>query len=242
LSCDTFVLDPRVKEALGIADYHLTRRFPSKRNAVYQVWIRDSRGMENDIVIKRRGSGAVNLSLEAQRQEQLLAAAVSVPPVLYYDEDNLVTQFIRGETVCDQLQIWEELDALAQAAELGELLADWLLGFSRAAEELWGDSTWVMGDVNLRNFLISSGKVYGLDFETASPGDRLQDAAGVLAFLLTYDPALTEWKLAVVRRWLSTFQRKLCLSPDELRHQLVIELEQIARRRNALLPDPLPFI
>ncbi len=230
------LLDPADWEQLGICSYQVMRQFRSKRNQVCLVRAHKVDGTECELVVKRAGEQTADLSREAGLQALLHQRGLAVPQLLLAKPRYLVMQYIAGETLVDYLEGAEQRLPLSphilQGAvrPLAQQLAAWLRRFYRITADSFGHAT-IMGDVNLRNFLLCDGRVYGVDFEDARPGDIAEDAGRILAFALTYDPAFTPWKRAVVEELSLAFREMLQLPAEPLQRAMEAELKAIRRRR-----------
>lgn len=126
-----------------------------------------------------------------------LNASVRVPEVLGQDQGSLVLElsFVHGPLLLDQLIICElEGDSLG-AIELFVKLYRWMDSFYEAM-----GSSYILQDVNLRNFIVREQQIYGIDFEMVVEGDRFKEKCMVLAMYLMYDPAQTSFKKKVLER------------------------------------------
>ena len=92
----------------------------------------------------------------------------------------------------------------------------------------------ILGDINLRNFIISNNKIFGLDFENVKTGDRKREIIDVLAMYMLYNPAISEFKESVL-----DLVKKVYLKPkmyfqnmDEFSIILENRMEKIKIRRN----------
>ncbi|MGQ9583059.1 MAG: hypothetical protein ACUVV6_06045 [Thermoplasmatota archaeon] len=89
---------------------------------------------------------------------------------------------------------------LSAAAPLLEGAAFWLAGFHRV---LGPRAT--RGDSMLKNFLISGGEVYGVDFEEAAPGDPLTDVGQLCAHLLASGRGFSPAHFEAVRHFAEAY-------------------------------------
>lgn len=88
-----------------------------------------------------------------------------------------------------------------------------------------------IGDINFRNFLWHSEKVYLLDFELCKEGPREEDMGRIMAFALMYHPVDTPWKRGFVAEFLAQCTRRFSLSQEDILHYYHDELSEIHRRR-----------
>jgi tRNA A-37 threonylcarbamoyl transferase component Bud32 len=150
-------------------------RFASKKNCVT---------LKDGIIIKEH-SDKEALLREAAALERLRSAGLAVPALLGQDATSLRLEYIQGPTY---VELVDEM-----TAQQAQALADWLGAYQSITGLL-------RGDCNLRNFLWCNGKCVGVDFEDKpTRGDREVDMGKILAFAVTYEPALTEAKRACGR-------------------------------------------
>lgn len=171
--------------------------------------------------------------LRNSKSEQFLTPKLLTqedPDVLYYE-------YISGRIAVEYLDE-TEMDPTNQSnsfsAVIGSIL-DWMVCFYNCMEEETGKE-WILGDIHLRNFIISSEyQVYGIDFENCREGKREEDIAKLCAFILTYDPPFTETKIKILDEILDLIFVKLQLHRDLLKDHLLMELQLIEKRRDLKL-------
>jgi len=190
------------------------QQFKSKRNQVF---------FSGDVVIKRLPT-ADAAEAEAVRLRALRAAGVDVPEVFGVHDGEITMAYVRGETVPDYLEHPTEApDAVAAA------LCDWFERFWAAVDHACTGE--IRGDVNGRNFIITDGRVVGVDFEERAYGSRERDIGRLLAFIHTYDLPGRR----VQRRFATLFYRetleRLGLSAPEVLRQYKLERRAMRTRR-----------
>lgn len=127
---------------------------------------------------------------------------------------------ISGITMLDVLEQQEKM--LQVDYKVWDMLVDWLVEF----ESVTGC---IMTDVNLRNFLYDNGSctLYGVDFEEAAPGDILDMAASVAAFVRLYRPENTVIKKQISSHLIHRFSNRLSIDPQVL--------FQVSKRKEVLI-------
>lgn len=120
-----------------------------------------------------------------------LSPLVRVPKVISEDEESLLLtlSFIHGTLLLDRLTICEAEGSVNEAVVLFARLYDWLDGFYEGMS-----GSYILKDVNLRNFIVHEETIYGLDFEMVTEGDTYKEKCMVLAMYQMYDPADTSFK------------------------------------------------
>jgi len=193
--------------------------FKSRRNRVY---------LSDGLVYKERAK-ASDAEYEADRLRCLRTAGVTVPEVVDVRGNSIVMEFIPGETLPDfltRMEIEPDENTLHDAA-IG--LCGWLEKFYSAVD--YTKTGEIRGDVNGRNFIISNGRVTGVDFEKQSFGPAEEDIGRLIAFIRTYDPAYTDVK----RRFSAMFCRDAAprfeISEKKIEFYYANELREMEIRR-----------
>ena len=86
-------------------------------------------------------------------------------------------------------------------------------------------------DVNLRNFIYTKGKIYGLDFEDVSYGDIRTDLGNICFFMLTNTPSFTKEKHIIMRRFLQSYEKHSGLELKEIDKYLLKSKAEAKIRR-----------
>ena len=196
----------------------------SKRNRVLLMTDR-----EPPVIIKRFDEQAC-LEKELYMQRRLKAEGLYVSAANRTDDYTLELEYIPGITA---LEYFENREADGNTfgegdREVCELLAVWLRDFYSAA----GKDVCI-NDMNLRNFIYQPEKnrIVGVDFECCGEGSRVRDAGVLLAYILTYNPEYTSYKLAMVGYLRGLLADKLGISEEEIEKECLKELESIKQRR-----------
>ena len=169
----------------------------------------------------------------AQRERDcyalLLNRKVSVPTLLYEGPKELHLTYIRGITA---LELLDRQEAECRPdMEPWRMLTVWCCDFYRK-------SGLVLGDPNLRNFILESDSVrwFGVDFECCEIGDPSRDFAELLAFLLCYSPENTPLKQRISNEMRSVFSKGMLFDErhlEKLQETAVMDLVQRRNGRNA---------
>lgn len=150
------------------------------------------------------------------------------PNIIYYE-------YIKGLTAIDFLESLEKKGDLETSYKVVDAIADWLKTFYIHMECYTGDK-WILGDIHLRNFIVTHEdkgfqRIYGIDFEDCKRGCWEQDIARLCAFIITYTPSFTEFKLKIAKKFIILIREKLILNQEDLRKNLMKELKSIEKRR-----------
>ncbi len=84
-----------------------------------------------------------------------------------------------------------------------------------------------------------SDNIYGLDFEDCREGLPEQDIGRFCAFLLTYIPSFTPFKINAARQAFGTISRGLGLNRKTVLMEIEKELTAISRRRRMEVPHSI---
>jgi molybdopterin-guanine dinucleotide biosynthesis protein A len=199
---------------------------PSKRNLVLLMT-----GRRPPYIIKRFAEKAP-LERELSVLNRLSAAGLPVSAARRTDENTLELEYLPGITA---LEYFEKREA--EGAFFGEkdkdvcnLLVNWLSDFYSAAGE-----GICLNDMNLRNFIYQpeKGRFVGVDFECCGEGIRSRDAGALLAYILSYHPGFTSYKLAMAEYLRSLLADMLGILEEEIKKECSAELESIRLRRGA---------
>lgn len=119
-------------------------------------------------------------------------------------ENNVLVQsYIMGENVCDIINDpqanYEEKQTIAYQ------LAEWLLKFHCFFKT--DNEFRLRGDASLRNFILSKGHIYGVDFEESRIGRPSEDLATLCASFLSTDPMFTDEKFELCQIFLDAYRK-----------------------------------
>lgn len=201
---------------------HKEIKLISKRNNVYRV----DEG-EGTYILK-----TFKLKEDFLREKELLSllksAGVNVPSIIKWEKNSLYLEDLGNETFLHWYEGLEKQDTL-DLSVIYELSA-WLKGFYIAAGEFYNEDI-ALHDVNFRNFIIVDNKIYGIDFEETKKGKVWEDAGKLLAYGLTYDPPMTEWKVNFRNKFIDILSKVLNIEKDKIREEEKKELKAIEKRR-----------
>ena len=180
----------------------LQKRFQSKKNTVAYVL--------SDIhprVLKWFVPGLrQNMELEYSILKKGFSD-LSIPSPLEKDEENtvLILSYIIGENVCDILN--DATKNFEDKQKTIQRLADWFFRFHRFFKTEEGFR--IRGDATLRNFIVSRGRIWGVDFEESRRGRPGEDLSTLCASLLSTTPMFTDEKFQLCQTFLDTYQKSV---------------------------------
>lgn len=218
-------LPDEVVQGLGIATYRALEKFYSRRNEVWKLEVKTCEGVDR-LLVAKRFSNSSHCSREAGLLSGLAQRGAPVPEVLYHWSGWMVTEYIEGPLLLDVffcepllLMFGDNLERLYRA--LGQI-----------------DAGIVLGDMNLRNFILNRerNRIYRVDLESAGAGDVPEDLGKLCAFCLTYDPPFTEDKMEITRALLHHLVGRLQAPVEQVKEEVLLELLRIESRRRMTVP------
>ena len=195
------------------------RCFKSKRNQVFL----------SDGLITKRVSRPESAKAEAEFLRELHRAGVRVPGVIEQCGNEIIMEYLPGETLPDFISRMESAPDEAALHSAARRLCLWFEHFYAAVNH--PQSGEIRGDVNGRNFIFMDDSVASVDFEGRVYGAMEQDIGKLLAFIHMYNPAQTSIKRRFVRLFKQAAQEKLGLSGAEICTQYRKERVAMRRRR-----------
>lgn len=181
-----------VKKALNqrvVVDH--VKFIPSKRN---RVWI-----VETDVrpvVVKRFLTEKCGIEFENLLQAK--RAGLDVPLLLAKSGDYLVTEYVPGES-CEML-----INHMF-SAKAAEGMGEWLAAL-HSGLKIEG-STKIMGDAVPSNFILSNGRVFGVDLEDCSEGEPLEDIGQLASSFLGSEPFFTPIKFDLCYHMIGNYEK-----------------------------------
>ena len=132
---------------------------------------------------------------------------LSMPLPLEKDTENyvLVMSYIVGENVSDLIN--DQRVPFEEKKQVIDQLAEWLVKFHTLFKSEEGFR--IRGDPSLRNFILSRGRLYGVDFEESRIGKPVEDVAGICGSILSTDPMFTDEKYQLCQQFLETYRRSV---------------------------------
>ncbi|NCB43044.1 MAG: hypothetical protein EOM59_10545 [Clostridia bacterium] len=166
------------------------------------------------------------ISHDDYTRESLIYAQLSetglAPKILQQQDDCITTEYIEGILLFDALE--KTLHNESEQIRLFELFFEWHIHFQR-------QTNCILGDTNLKNFILSEGALYGLDFETCKEGHPVEDFVWQTAMLATLRPAFSSERKAMARLFLSMSMQHVELFSESLPEILLESFQAICKRR-----------
>ena len=174
--------------------------------------------------------------------EELKKRGLNVPGVLFKSKEKIILEYVNGLTLLEILEIAEKGNikppqfdnTIVYHAFI--LLFRWLTDFYRFSHEITGKCT-IFGDINFKNFIFSGHKIYGIDLENCRFGFKEEDGGRIIAYLMTYLPAFTDWKMKLAQDIYHLLVNEFQFIPSLLNKEYKKELNSIHLRRKLFIPS-----
>jgi tRNA A-37 threonylcarbamoyl transferase component Bud32 len=212
----------------------------SRKNDVYKVEVESGTGIKLYVLKKYRGEDRHSRMTNELFIYNLLGSnGLKVPRIFYSDEKMIIMEFMDDRMLLDYI-IQEENQFRDQkiygSSTLIEKLPilsgtlDYINDFNKKLTELTGIS-YILGDMNHRNFLLPAGKVCRVDFEDCCEGKVEEDLGKFIAFFLTYDPSFTTWKRSTAESMKSYCMDNMDVDIPRIDREIEKELGSMIKRR-----------
>ena len=203
---------------------HKEIKLRSKRNNVFRI-------VEDEgIYILKKFENHENYIREKEVLSILKKAGINVPSIIKAEENYLYLEDLGEVNFLD----WYEEQEKNNALDISMVyeLCSWFKDFYSAVFEFY-KKQFILYDVNFKNFIICDNKVYGIDFEQVRPGHIEEDAGRLVAFGLTYNPSMTEWKMNFRNIFIDILSNELNIEKEKIISEENKELAAIKKRRGA---------
>jgi len=169
-------------------------RLPSKRNEVFKFTTNEKTFAVKRYSEKRAPHEYHTLKLVHEK-------GLQVPkPLVLIDDNVLITEFIEGSNLCDQLN--STLDITYSSR-----LANWFFRLHSSFRR--NHFSMVKSESILRNFLDSGQGLFGLDFEFSHYGDPLRDIGEMCASIMDTHPMFTDEKLKICKELIHSYNNQM---------------------------------
>jgi tRNA A-37 threonylcarbamoyl transferase component Bud32 len=130
-----------------------------------------------------------------------------IPSPLEKDTENnvLVMSYIMGKNVCDIIN--DPSTTIDEKQKVVHLLADWFVHFHTFFKS--EDGFRLRGDATLKNFILSRGRIWGVDFEESRIGKPGEDLATLCVSLLSTDPMFSDEKFQLCQMFLDAYRKSV---------------------------------
>ncbi|SKC49332.1 BUD32 family EKC/KEOPS complex subunit [Maledivibacter halophilus] len=223
--------------------YMIKEKFKSRKNEVYYISIKNKYDRIMPCVLKRYIASKDNKSKETFLLKILRENGLNVPRIYFEGIDYILLEYISGKTLLEVItnlenKQGENIDFKKNYEIICKLL-NWLENLYYISKKALGKA-YVFEDVNFRNFIIKGDKIYGVDFEDCHcKGHKERDGGRICAFLLTYNPAFTKWKMEVTKLVIEIMTKEFNYDRNLLREEVTREFSAIEKRRGMKIPGDI---
>jgi tRNA A-37 threonylcarbamoyl transferase component Bud32 len=202
-------------------------RLPSRRNEVYKILGTLSPQAPPTPLIAKYFKQA-GITHETSILHEAHQLNLHVPAIIGTTADVLMLEYIDAPNLCDLITITPD-------SMLGKMLAFWLARFHTVFSRGHG-KVLVKGDARIRNFLVQSDHLIGVDFEESHIGSYHEDLAVACASILDTNPIFTAEKIHLCRILIETYAgiRRIADIPQlkaAVTTNMIMVLWQTAERR-----------
>ncbi|KAB3531265.1 hypothetical protein F8154_13105 [Alkaliphilus pronyensis] len=226
------------EKTTNISKYTVDEKYQSKKNEVYRVTcIEGNISFNKCVVVKNFMQSYSSFQKEVHLLTELYKHGLAVPRVYRVEDKCIIMECIMGKTLVDVLNEAEEktpegrlMKYRAEKYVTYDLL-NWLKSFYCYSKTITGKKI-ILKDIHLRNF-IAGEVLVGVDFESCTEGEVEEDIGKLCAFIATYDPQWTPWKISLVEKLKKSAIPLLSLDKDALEKEISNELKLIKERRKS---------
>ncbi len=201
---------------------HKKIKLVSKRNTVMRILEQD-----NTYIVKKF-ENSENYLREKEILQMLKNSGVNVPSIIKEEDTILYLEDLGEKTFLDWYEESEKNNSL-DTTVIYELCR-WLKAFYNVSFKHYKEQI-ILYDVNFKNFILNENKIIGIDFEQAKKGNVSSDAGKLSAYALTYDPAMTNWKINFRNIFIDILSKELNLNKQIIIAEEQKELSAIEKRR-----------
>lgn len=218
--------DDRMIDLLQIKSFEIIKQFKSRQNQVCLINARNEQGREY-YVYKQHSSD--HAEKEKITLKELYSKGVKVPKVLHSNKTAILMEYLDGDTLIERIEFLEQMNYSGKK-EITEVVR-----FLKEFYEALGDR--IHWDINFSNFVFHEDNLWGVDFEDVTQGEKETDMGRFIAFLMTYAPAFTKWKLHFLREFYPMAKEYLKIDKHKVRIAMMDEFLRIQQRRQIKLLD-----
>jgi len=232
-------------------EYKIQAQFLSKKNNVFKISYQNEEGKEGTGVIKVFGKRLEQLDKEAFMLSMLKDKGVAVPQIYFKGNDYLFIEYLGDKTLLDIITDQESISQKGPDFEIQsnriidsivKKVCSCLKSCYSETKKATGKSI-IMGDMNLRNFILKNtfcgDELCRIDFEDYRDGIIEEDLGSFCAFILSYYPALTEWKIELAGKFIISFKQNFCVDINNMKKEIEKSLSVLNLRRGDRYPDDL---
>lgn len=219
-------------EKKDITGVRLKDRFYSKKNKVWRLDITFGGIKSIPFILKEyaKEKGSKNRENEVFFYGALAGTSINVPFIFYSGSSFLIMQFIGARTLLSCVDSNERSFMGPRGSCPIIDTCKYINDFNKRLKMITGKS-YILNDMNLRNFLPADGKIYRVDLEDCTEGAVEQDFGRFIAFFLTYDPQYSTWKRSKAAEIKKYLRHSLALDLDKVELETQKEITRMEKRR-----------
>ncbi len=232
-------------------EYNIQAQFLSKKNNVFKISYQNENGKTDSGVIKVFGKRLEQLEKEVFMLTMLKNKGAAVPEIYFKGDDFIFIEYLGEKTLLDIITgqesiIQNEYDFEKQSNKIIDNIIEKVCSCLKSCYFEMNKETEksiITGDMNLRNFILKNTfhgeKLYRIDFEDYKSGIIEEDLGSFCAFILSYYPAFTEWKVELARKFIIFFKKNFYIDINNIKREIEKSLLMLNSRRGDIYPDDL---
>lgn len=210
-----------IETVLDINNYEIIKKFKSRQNNVFLVSADTDEGKKN-LVYKHHNSG--NALKEIGILIELYNKGVKVPRIIKSSKNIIIMEYLRGETLIDRMGYLEKQN-LSGEDEMSQIIT-FFYNFRKALADQ------IHWDINFSNFIFYEDALWGIDFEDVRKGEKETDMGRFFAFLITYSPSFTQWKLNFLANFYLKVDERFDIDKQKVKQAMMDEFSRMQERRH----------
>lgn len=210
-----------LKKLYQLNQHQTIKIFESKKNKVRLLQFTEEG--KNILIVEKKFACRSQMEKELLILKLLKKSSLELPECYVQIKNILLYQYLEGKTLCEILE-WSENNTDEEVTEMFYKVVEWLKQFHK-------ETGFIMYDINLRNFLKVNKKIVAIDFEDTRKMDLEVDFGRLLAFILTYNPSFTQWKLLLVGKLEEYMEKNMGIDISKVIKEKEKELFSIEKRR-----------
>lgn len=196
----------------------------SKRNRVLRI--KDN----TKTYIRKIFSDEKSFNKELEIMSFLQLNSTHVPKIIEVGDNEITYEDLGDVTLLHWLESKENEGAMEYDDLINNLISSLNELYSLLRMEFKEEL--VLFDMNFRNFILSGGNIYRVDFEQVKTGSRDSDLGKLLAFLINYHPENSKWKREFRDSIIEALKKDNTFNVNEILRYELEEIERMKIRRN----------
>lgn len=224
-------------------EYNIEAQFLSKKNNVFKINYLDEKGKTGTGIIKVFGKRLEQLEKEASMLEILKDKEAAVPKIYFKGDDFLFIEYLDGKTILDIITGQESFSqkGLGHRKQSNKVIDSIIEKVCNCLKSCYSEikkaagKSIITGDMNLRNFILKNtpggDELYRIDFEDYKTGIIEEDLGSFCAFIVSYYPEFTGWKVDLARKFVISFKQNFHVNMNDMKKEIEKSLSMLNLRR-----------